>query len=433
MGLRRFIARWLLALCVAWSLMGLVLANLAREVVAAETVIRDIRIEGLHRTRPRTVLRQLPFARGDVWRDEDAAIGERWLRNLGLFSEAHIEPPDADGVVHVRVRERWSLWLLPQATRRDNGASSVGLALDEFNLWGLGHHLNMSVVEDTGTNFSDARGQTLNLGYDWPRIADSMFGLNVSGSWGQSRFDAYQNGVFVAQYLRDLRSVSAVLRYALGPVEGEGWGVRAGFSGSNTAFRLKRGQPQPDVVGVRKHTLLAGASYRRVDDRITWLTGLSMDWSLALSHRSLGSNINVWRQELLLRDYVPIGRSNTVNLRLDGGLAGGDVLRDGLFDIGNRNQLRGYFPGEVQGKRYALGTIEGRFLPRPDSNIQLVAFTDAAWVGGRIGAPDRTFVGVGGGLRWTLRWLVRGTIRADAAYGFATRRWRFYLGTRQAF
>jgi outer membrane protein assembly factor BamA len=420
-------AAWLMAGCLC------LFGSTMPWAVGGEVVIRDIRVEGIARTRPRTVLRQLPFAVGDVWRDEDAATGERWLRNLGLFSEAHIQPPDERGVVVVRVHERWSLWLLPTATRRDNGASSVGLSLDEYNLWGLGHHLSVGVVEDTGTNFSDARGQTLNLGYDWPRIADSMLGLNVSGSWGQSRFDAWQNGQFVARYLRDARSLSAVFRYALGPVEGEGWGVRAGFAGGNTAFRLKSGAPQSDVVGVRKRTFLTGVSYRNVDDRITWLTGMNMDWSLAVSHRALGSSINVWRQELLMRDYIPIGRNNTINLRLDGGLAGGEVLRDGLFDIGNRNQLRGYFPGEVQGKRYALGTVEGRFLPRPDSNIQWVAFTDAAWVGGRIGAPNRVFAGVGGGLRWTLRWLVRGTIRADAAYGFATKRWRFYLGTRQAF
>jgi len=134
-----------------------------------------------------------------------------------------------------------------------------------------------------------------------------------------------------------------------------------------------------------------------------------------------------------LRDHVPIGRDRTMDLRLDGGLAGGEVLRDGLFDIGNRNQLRGYFPGEVQGKRYLLGTVEGRFPLHPGSNVQWVGFVDVAWMGGRLQAPARVFAGAGAGVRWTLRWLVRGTIRADAAWGVATRRWRFYLGTRQAF
>jgi len=396
-------------------------------------VIRSIRIEGLKRTQPRTVLRQLPFTEGDTWQDDFSFTGDRWLRNLGLFSEARIQPPDAAGVVHVRVRERWSLWLLPTATRRDNGASSVGISLDEYNMWGLGHHLSMDLTEDTGTNFSDTNGQSLGLGYDWPRIADSRLGLNIAGRWGQSRFDAYQNGQFVARYLQDVRSTSVLFRYALGPVDGEGWGVRAGLSGNNTSFRLKQGQPQADVVGTRKRTLLAGVNYRRVDDKITWFSGLNVDYSLALSHRALGSTINVYRQMFLLRNYVPIGGNNTLNLRMDGGWVSGDVLRDGLFDLGNRNQARGYFPGEVQGKRFVLGTIEGRFLPRPESNIQLVAFSDAAWVGGRNTASTKLFVGAGGGIRWTLRWLVHGTIRGDVAYGFATARWRLYMGTKQAF
>ncbi|MDX8407461.1 MAG: hypothetical protein R8L58_03665, partial [Mariprofundaceae bacterium] len=68
-------------------------------------------------------------------------------------------------------------------------------------------------------------------------------------------------------------------------------------------------------------------------------------------------------------------------------------------------------------------------------NVQLAAFSDMAYVAGKGSQVNgrNVYIGVGGGIRWTLRWLVNGTIRGDAAYGFATRRWRFYLGTGQAF
>ena len=211
--------------------------------------------------------------------------------------------------------------------------------------------------------------------------------------------------------------------------------MSGGFSGSNSAFALKNGPPQLDVIGSRKRSLLAGASYRQVDDQIIWFSGMAFDYSLSATSKLFGSTLDVYRQTASLRSYVPVDGPNTLNLRLNLGHAFGDVLRDGLFDLGNRNGVRGYFPGEVQGKAYVLGSIEGRYLLHPASNVQLVAFSDMAYVSGKESALSNKnfYAGAGGGIRWTLRWLVRGTIRGDVAYGFATRRWRFYLGTGQAF
>ncbi len=412
-------------------LICLLQAGLAFAAVRIET----IDISGLERTQERTVLRELPFRQGDIWQEDFAGTGERWLRNLGIFSEVVISPPDETGHVAIYVRERWSLWLLPQASRADNGTSSAGLALDEYNLWGLQHHLRLAYREDTGKNFSAANGSSYAFGYDWRRVNDSKLSMNLTANWGRSIFDAYQNGQLASKYLQDSRSASLTLSYAFGPVPGEGWGVRGGISGSNSTFQLQSGPSQPDVAGSRKRTLLGGVSYRQVDDRIIWFSGSAFDYSLSVTPKFLGSTLNVYSQTASIRSYVPFDGHNTLNLRMNVGHAFGDVLRDGLFDLGNRNGVRGYFPGEIQGKAYALGSVEGRFLLHPDSNIQLAAFSDMAYVAGNNSvANGRNFyAGVGGGIRWTLRWLMNGTIRGDAAYGFATHRWRFYLGTGQAF
>ncbi len=398
----------------------------------AAELVTAISVSGLERTRERTVLRQLPFRVGDTWRQGMATTGERWLRNTGLFSEAHITPPDAAGVVHVSVNERWSLWLLPQASRSDSGASSAGLTLDEYNLWGLNHHLRVAYREDTGRNFTAANGSSYDIGYDWRRIADSKLSLSFAGHWGRSVFDAYRNGALAAQYLQDNRSTSLVLNCALGPVPGEGWSVSGGMAASNSSFQLFSGTPQADVLASRKRSLLFGTSYRQVDDRIVWFTGSAFDYALSVTSRAFGSTLNVYRQSASFRTYMPVDDQNTLNLRLAAGHAFGDVLRDGLFDLGNRSGVRGYLPGEVQGRAYVLGSVEGRYLLFPDANVQLAAFSDMSWLlpeaGGR-----RFYAGAGGGVRWTLRWLVNGTLRADAAYGLATHRWRFYIGAGQAF
>ncbi len=426
---------WRETIIGAWLLLAAMGAGMPMGSCAEEVIIQSIRIIGLERTRERVVLRQLPFAEGDVWQEDFSETGERWLRNLGLFSEVHITPPDAAGVVVIHVHERWSLWILPQLSRRDNGASSAGVALDEYNLWGLNHHLRLAYKKDTGKNFSSINGTSYEAGYDWRRILDSKLSLHLSGGRGKSIFDSYSAGLLVAEYLQHSNHLAVRFDYALGPVPGEGWGISLGYALNHLRYQLLNGPPQPDVLPSRRHGILAGIHYRQIDDQITWISGTAFDYELSITHSALGSTLNVYRHTGSLRAYLPIAGHNTLNLRLNAGAATGDVLRDGLFDLGNRNGIRGYFPGEVQTKSYALGTVEGRLLLHPDSNVQWVAFSDVGYLpNGRLAVKQRRwFIGAGTGLRWTLRWLVRGTLRADAAYGLVTRRWRFYLGTGQAF
>ena len=125
-----------------------------------------------------------------------------------------------------------------------------------------------------------------------------------------------------------------------------------------------------------------------------------------------------------------MGKQNTLSYRFNAGLVTGNVLRDGLFDVGNQRGMRGYYSGELQGDAYIYGTLEGRHPLELNSNVQVVAFVDTGYVK-RTGKS--VVAGVGGGVRWTLRWLVNGTLRLDGAYGSATRKWRLHLGTGQSF
>ena len=398
-------------------------------------LIHSIHVDGLKRTQAATVLRELPFSEGSVWQDNFIKTSERRLRNLGIFSEVRVTAPDSHSQVNIYVRERWTLWVLPQASRSDNGSSSLSVVLDEYNLWGLNHHLKLGHKRDTGKNFSGLTGSSSQASYNWQRIANSKLSMQVAGNWGRSLFDTYDLGIHTAQYLQSGKSGSLVFSYALGSTAGEDWGLSLGFSASNNTFRLLSGLAQADVVGSRQRTLVSGINYRHIDHNITWLSGEAFDYALAVSHSAFGSTVNSYRHTASYRKYYPFYGQNTLNFRVNGGIVTGNTLRSGLFDIGNRDGLRGYFPGELQGTSYWYSTLEGRFPIRPNSNFQLVAFTDIGKIGGHAGSSVTKGValGLGGGARWTLRWLSRGTIRADAAYGLASKRWRFYLGTGQAF
>jgi len=404
-------------------------------IAAPAATVSSIEIDGLKRTKEITVLRELPFTAGSTWQEGFANHGERRLRNLGIFSEVLVSAPDERGLVKIHLKERWSLWVLPQGTRKDNGASSASVVMDEYNLWGLNHHARLGYSQDTGKNFSAINGSSYDASYDWRRLADSKLSMSVSSSWGRSVFDTYNLGVPSAQYMRTGKSGSVAFSYALGEIPNEGWGVVTGFTGSNSVYRFISGTPQTDVVSNRIRTVLAGLNYSQVDDHTTWLSGSAFSYSLSAAHKALGSTVNSYGNAASWRNYRALSGQNTLNMRLNAGLLSGDVLRSGVYDIGNRNGLRGYYPGELQGTHYLYGTLEGRFPIKEGSNFQLVAFTDMGMIGGTVGTSITRGLaaGAGGGFRWTLRWLVNGTIRGDVAYGFASKRVRFYLSTGQAF
>ncbi|MFQ5354952.1 MAG: BamA/TamA family outer membrane protein [Mariprofundaceae bacterium] len=398
-------------------------------------VIKAININGLERTGLNVVRRELPFAKGDSWQDNLAVVGERRLRNLGLFSEVHILRPDNEGIVHISVKERWTLWLLPEGSRSDIGKTTAGITLTEHNLWGLHHKLRLAVREDTGKNFTDLNGTSYQASYFWRRIADGPLSWTFSINKGESVFDAFENGILTSQYNLKQDSWSTSFIYGLGPVPGEGWDIGLGFSSSLSNFTLVKGLLLDSVQDSRRKGMHIFAAYQLIDDQITWLTGVSFSYSFGVAHRAFGSTMNVYRQQFDLRKHVLATGKSTFDMRLSGGAASGDVFLDGLYDIGGKNQLRGYFPGELQGTYYMFGSLEGRVPISKGGSFQLVGFTDIGqiWKNGQPALGSDVLVGSGIGLRWILRWLIKGTFRTDVAYGWATNRWRVHFGTGQAF
>jgi len=397
--------------------------------------IKDIEIDGLKYSDARVVLRELPFKAGDEWKPEFIDTGERRLRNLGLFSESVIQPPDNNGIVHIRINDKWPLWLLPEGSRKDRGETTAGFALTYHNLWGLNHQLRLASRWDTGKNFTANNGNSYQSSYIWRRINDSKFSLNIGYNGGRSQYDAYQNGVITSNYILEQHSWAGSIGYGFGPVPGEGWDVWFGFASNQSRYTLKNGPVLPDVRGVKKQSISFNTSYRLIDDRVTWLTGYLFDYGVNVAHQSIGSEINSYRQQFSLRRHLDLSNQSTLSYRINAGLVTGEVLRDGLFDVGSGDKIRGYYPGELQGDAFIFGTLEGRFPLEVNSNFQLVAFADAGHVSlrGSSAISQNVAVGIGGGIRWTLRWLINGTLRLDGAYGVATRRWRVHLGIGQAF
>ncbi len=376
---------------------------------AQATTIRAVEIAGLRYSSEALVRRELPFHVGDRWRPEWVTITEKRLLALGVFSEVHVVAPDAKGVVRIVVHDRWPLWILPTATRKDTGASWLGIAVHDYNVRGLAHEAHLEVRNYTGTNFSSwQRVRDGRLAYYWRRLAASDLSLRVEGT---------------------ISSAPGARSEALAVALVRSWGESPEL-GPKLALGMFR-QQKTGRNGYLAWGLDAGVVWRDVFEHVDWQEGARAELRLRATPRWIRTSTRWEELSGVWARYWPMdARGDTLNVRMQFHLRRGDLARLGYLDPSGGRGLRGYYPGEVPAKAWIMASLEPRWRVPKAENVQLVGFVDWAWV------KQARWQGVGAlglGLRWTLRWLAHGTLRLDFGYGLGTRRWRVHLGTGQAF
>lgn len=119
-----------------------------------------------------TVAQQLLFRRGEVYSRRKLAESERLLRSRRYFYEVQIRPiayRDGHVDVEVRTRDVWSLNPTFNLSRR-GGTNTVGIGLEELNLFGYGKFVAASVK-------SDVDRDTVSLAYQDPQLFGSWWAL----------------------------------------------------------------------------------------------------------------------------------------------------------------------------------------------------------------------------------------------------------------
>ncbi len=153
----------------------------------ASSQIGAISIQGLERTRERTVMDIIPVAVGDSITDETLEDTRNDLLDSGIFAEVSvtIEPiPDAPGQSElvIVIDERWTLVPVPFFST-DGNAASGGLILIESNLFGRNKQLISA-----GTVGTD--GFSGFLVFVDPAVAGSRWRLSTSVSTGRGETEA---------------------------------------------------------------------------------------------------------------------------------------------------------------------------------------------------------------------------------------------------
>jgi outer membrane protein assembly factor BamA len=121
------------------------------------------------------------------------------------------------------------------------------------------------------------------------------------------------------------------------------------------------------------------------------------------SFNSLYDTVKLHSYQFLLKftaaHYFPIGHASTLKLAANGGVFNSPTTyRNELFLIGGYKLLRGFDEESILADRYAVGTMEYRYLIGLNSYI--FSFLDAGWASNNIPGfhLDNVFLGAGLGL-----------------------------------
>jgi outer membrane protein assembly factor BamA len=234
----------------------------------------------------------------------------------------------------------------------------------------------------------------LDLAYQQPFIFSTPFGLSTSfdlykqdSSYvninfvvgAQYTFSANQNGSVFLQLassnLLNVDSAEVIATHTLPPeadISSTSLGVTYSFNNTNYRFNPRRGN---------ELNFLGSAGTKTVHRNAT-IVGLTDGSDSGFNFQSLYDTVKLHSFQFLIRvdgaHYFPIGRAATIKLGFNAGIySSPNTYRNDLFMIGGYKLLRGFDEQSILASKYAVGTLEYRYLT--GLNSFLFTFVDVGW------------------------------------------------------
>lgn len=255
----------------------------------------------------------------------------------------------------------------------------------------------------------------LDLVFQQPYIFNSPFGLNVNGDLykqdseylnlnlvvgAQYTFSANQNGsVFIQEAsssLLDIDTLGIIASHTL-PMQADinavSLGVTYDLNTTNYRFNPRRGNELDFLGSAGTKTVKPNALIEQLKDPN----------DSGFNFASLYDTVKKHSYEFLVKvsaaHYFPIGRASTLKLGVNGGVfSSPNTYRNELFMIGGYRLLRGFDEQSILCSRYAVGTLEYRYLV--GLNSYLFTFVDGGWAMNNVPGYDlnSTYIGTGLGM-----------------------------------
>ncbi len=352
--------------------------------------LSEIKVSGLHKTKPHIVLREIPLQVNETYHQRKIDQSYHRLRNLGFFY--HIQPnmleegPTDDSIIfNAKVTEARTgrligiLGYAPPVEGSDNVPQLTGVVeLSETNLFGTGRNFNFywksGLLRSLSIGYTEPwiLGRPISLGFSYSQLKqrnqfNDAESEERSGSIsGNTRFGKFYKSEIIFGY-KQIRYDSLISQGTIPtPLNS--------IDNMNPIDNMQ--STLPDTVNLHKHN---GSKYS-VSLRFT---RDSRDYYLNPTEGRRDSiAVEVSRSDFRLRklwldvqQYFQTWENQIIAIEIHGASAWGiNIPPTELFYLGGVNSLRGYDEDWFSGPRRANATFEYRFLM--GRNSQIFAFLD---------------------------------------------------------
>lgn len=384
-----------------------------------------VRLEGLEKTHPYVILREVPIETGDLLRHSDLLRTQTAVFSTGLFRSVLVRPAaDSSGqltremTIHVRERNTGALDLGAGYGSFERLRVVASLAQTNFagRGWRFGTNGRLSRLLRTTEGvftFPYVMGVRVALDgrlyYTWERNPEAGFRTRSRGS--ETTFSYQARNRWVADVAYNLRRVRFQRDEAL-------------YEPARTTSSVS--------IGLRRDTR---------DNPLDTQAGNFIRTRLEVAGGLLGGASNFNRSTVEFMTFRRFfGSILALHTQASGIDASGDVARIAEYEqffLGGDRSVRGYGRGEIGADRIGELAFNGQLDWRwPIASHGLVLFTDVGqvWTGFGDIAVDDLRRATGGGIRYASRF---GMVRIDIAVaddtGSLSQNLAFYFGVGQAF
>ncbi|MFC1751117.1 BamA/TamA family outer membrane protein [Pseudomonadota bacterium] len=400
-------------------------------------IISEIRLTGNERTKPKIIL----IHTGDPVDTGKIELSRQAIMDLGLFKSVttRLIKEGDNTVLEIEISEKYYIIPLPRLDRSADGEVSYGGQIRLDNLGGLNQKLKLTYKAQRGCCDTDRTVNTFSMGYSYPRVAGTHYGLSVGLSHSVTpQANQATLGTAVSEYQEELDSVSVGLwRWLIRDGPSEGWSIGVSTFWQQLHYSQHSGAPIT-FSSEKSAGVATGLRYNKVHDMLFSRRGMEMGIISEQGLEAHGSDSSFSRSQFYYRRYYPVSNtphtSLNVQMRL-GGSGGKMPIIDHPYGLGGSRDLRGYTKGSLTGRSYFLSNVE---LLRPlwgHNAGRGVLFWDVgnAYADNRLIDFDDLESSAGIGYRYKLKSFVNFQLRMDIAYAFGLSKNKFYFGSKNTF
>lgn len=360
--------------------------------------IGNIKIDGLKKTREKTILREIPIHSGDIFNQQKIDDAERLLNNIGYFR-------DANPISFTQAENNdinLNLSVVESPTGRFNGVVGynpsdnkdgklVGMVeAEEINLFGTGRRISIKGSFGVADIYEFAYqepwilGKPIDLGF----MAQSTNRTDKLANLGYNEKEIGLNGTGkIAEFIKG--SVGLAFKQ-----------IKSTSINTDDSSQNNSGQSESDtlsdtqLINGRKYGITFGLERDSRDYYINPTKGRFDKIGVEFSR----GDVKIFRSWIDLNQYFKVYRQQVIAFGIHAGrIWGNSIPLTELFYLGGANTLRGYGEEMFRGEGSIYSNLEYRFLS--GSSSQFFVFVDNGAIFSKSDGFSSLKVGYGLGMR----------------------------------